>query len=247
MKKCKHRSLWVAFLLTMLLPLIPVFASAETRATETNWLIDYIAKVPPILMKEPFLELLGQTNQPVPYTYNDAVKIAGHSCGAVAGAWIITRKALESLYPGTLPVRGQIMVTMPGSEDEWYVGVFAEVISYITGAAPKTGFPGAEFGQAYNRRNLITYKEKPTDTPPAKMVWIFERKDNGAKVAIRYDLSKIMPPQASEQTETGAKVARGQATPQEAKKWREYWNARVKFVFDHADTLPGLFTVEALR
>jgi hypothetical protein len=220
---------------------------AVTKGVEPKWLADYIKKVPPILMKEPFLELLGQTDQPVPYTYEETVKLAGHSCGAVAGAWTITRKALESLYPGTLPVRGQIKVTMPGSEDEWYVGVFGEVISYITGAAPKTGFPGAEFGKSYNRRNLMTYKEKPTGTPPAKMIWIFERADTGAKVAIRYDLSKIKPAQTDKRTGTGAKVAKGQASPEETKEWREYWNARAKFVLDHADILPGFFTLEMFR
>jgi hypothetical protein len=136
---------------------------------------------------------------------------------------------------------------MPGSEDEWYVGVFGEVISYITGATPKTGFPGAEFGKAYSRRNLMIYAERPMGTPPPKMVWIFERMDTGVKVGVRYDLEKIMPPSTPQHTEMGSKVAKGQTTPEEIKGWREYWNARVKFVFDHADTLPGLFTVEALR
>lgn len=221
--------------------------ATEAMDVEPVWSVNYIAKVPPILMREPFLELLGQTDQPLPYTYEEAVKIAGHSCGAVAGAWTITRKALESLYPGAVPVRGQIKVTMPGSENEWYVGVFGEVISYITGAAPKTGFHGAEFGKAYSRRHLMTYKERPTGTPPAEMVWIFERTDTGAKVAIRYDLSKIRPAQTDERTEMGAKVAKREATPEETKEWREYWNARAKFVLDNADTLPGFFMVESLR
>jgi len=245
MKKWMYIGLLLALFLAV--ACVPDFASAETKTPETRWLVVYIDKVPAILMREPFLELLGQTDQPVAYTFEEAVKFAGHSCGAVAGAWTITRKALEALYPNTLPVRGRIKVTMPGSEDEWYVGVFGEVISYITGAAPKTGFPGAEFGRAYNRRLLMTYKEKPAGTPPAKMVWVFERTDTGAKVAIRYDLSKIKPVQTDERTEMGAKVARGQATPEETKEWREYWNARAKFVLDHADTLSGFFTVETLR
>jgi hypothetical protein len=66
MIKHKHAGLSLAFILIALIPLIPVFASAETKATETNWLVDYIAKVPLIFMKEPFLQLLGQTNQPFP-------------------------------------------------------------------------------------------------------------------------------------------------------------------------------------
>lgn len=218
--------------------------ATEAMEVEPFWSVDYIAEVPPILMREPFLELLGQTDRPVPYTYKEAVKIAGHSCGAVGGAWIITRKALESLYPGAVPIRGQIKVTMPGSEDEWFVAVFGEVITYITGAAPKTGFPGAELGKAYNRRDLMTYKEKTTGTPPAKMVWTFERTDTGAKVAVRYDLGRIEPVQTHERTEMGARVARGQATPEETEEWRQYWNARTKFVLDKADTLSGFFTVE---
>jgi hypothetical protein len=144
-------------------------------------------------------------------------------------------------------VRGQVKVIMPGAEEEWYVGVFGEVITYITGAAPKTGFPGAELGQAYNRRDLMAYKKEPSGTPPVKMVWIFERADTGARVAVRYDLGKIVPPQTPERTEMGAKVVQGKASPQEAKDWQAYWNARAKFVLDNADILPGLITVEALK
>ncbi|MBS3920262.1 MAG: hypothetical protein KG012_15435 [Deltaproteobacteria bacterium] len=246
MKRFKNIGLMVIIFVGMSVS-NPHGALPEPLTSETKWLVDYIEKIPPVLMKEPFLELLGQTDRPVPYTFREAVKLAGHSCGAVAGAWVITRKALQTLYPDTLPVRGRIKVTMPGAEDEWYVGVFGEVITYLTGAAPKTGFPGAEFGQAYNRRNLMNYREKPSGIPPAKMVWIFERIDTGAKVAIRYDLNQIKPPQTPERTEMGAKVASRKATPEEVREWREYWNARAKFVLDHGDTLTGFFVVEKLH
>ncbi|MDY0291520.1 MAG: hypothetical protein RBR02_04195 [Desulfuromonadaceae bacterium] len=136
---------------------------------------------------------------------------------------------------------------MPGAENEWFVGVFGQEISNITGAAPETGFPGAEFGPAFKRRDLMDYPKEPVGTLPAKMVWIFERIDTKAKVAIRYDLSKIKPSATPERKELGAKVAQGLANAEEVKGWQAYWNARVKFVFDNADTLPGLFTVEKLR
>ncbi|MDY0212274.1 MAG: hypothetical protein RBR06_04670 [Desulfuromonadaceae bacterium] len=225
----------------------PPSAMAEVRSADTTWLIDYVDTVPALVLREPFLELLGQTKGPISYTFEEAVKASGHACGAVAGAWIITRKALETLYPSTLPVRGQIKVIMPGARDEWFVGVFGQVISNITGAAPETGFPGAELGAAYNRRNLMVYPNEPSGTPPPKMLWIFERIDTGAKVAIRYDLSKVKPPATPERNELGAKVARGLADAEEVKNWQTYWNARVKFVFDNADTLPGLFTIEKLK
>ena len=94
------------------------------------WTQDYITQVPPIMMMEPYFQIFGQSQVAVPYTYETAVKLSGHSCGAVAGAWTITRKALEVLYPnGEIPVRGQIAVEATGAEDEWFVGVFGDVIT----------------------------------------------------------------------------------------------------------------------
>ena len=133
------------------------------------WTQDYITQVPPIMMIEPYFEIFGQTAGPVPYYYEEAVKLAGHSCGAVAGAWTITKKALEALYPnGEYPVRGQIFVEAPGAEDEWFVGVFGDVIMYITGAAPKTGFNGSDFAvnDLYVRQNKMIYTEEPTNQLP---------------------------------------------------------------------------------
>lgn len=247
MKKRIHILWLIAIIPAITLFFIPSSVMAESRTTDAISMVDYLDTVPPILMKEPFLELLGQTQEPIPYTFKETVKISGHACGAVAGAWLITRKALEALYPSTLPVRGQIKVTMPGAEDEWLIGVFGQVIANITGAAPKTGFPGGELGSAFNRRNLMVYAKEPVGTPPTKMRWVFERTDTGAEVAIQYDLSMIKPPATPERGELGAKAARGLADAEEMKDWQEYWNARVKFVFDNADTLPGFFTVEKFR
>ena len=78
------------------------------------WDQDYISEVPPIMMIDPYFDIFGQSQVPVPYYYDDAVKLAGHSCGAVTGAWTITRKALEELYPdGEIPVRGNISAAVP--------------------------------------------------------------------------------------------------------------------------------------
>jgi hypothetical protein len=198
-------------------------------------------------MKDPFLELLGQTDKPIPYTYEEAVKLAGHSCGAVAGAWTITRRALEALYPDGMPERGKIEIEAPGAEDEWIVGVFGEVMTYVTGASPKTGFPGGPFGKGFNRRNLLNYRAEPTQTPPAKMVWVFQRSDTGAQVGVQYDLSMIQPPATPDRNKMASKLASGEATPEEAREWVEYWNARVRFIFENADTLVGFFTVSDLR
>lgn len=219
----------------------------EPTKLEAKWTQEHITQVKPLILKDPFLEMLGQTKEPIPYYYEEVVKLSGHSCGAVTGAWTITRKALEALYPGDIPVRGQIKITAPGAADEWFVGVFGEVMTYITGAAPETGFPGSEFGQDYNRRNLMIYSEEPTNTPPAQMVWIFERIDTGAKVGVNYDVTKVMPPATPERNAMSAKMAASTATEEEAADWIKYWNDRAMFVLENADTLDGFFTVQKLN
>ena len=214
---------------------------------EFSWDEDYITDVPPIMMREPYFEIFGQSNGYAPYTYEIAVKHAGHSSAATAGAWEITRKALEVLYPyGEIPVRGQIEVQAPGAEAQFPVGVFGEVITYITGASPKTGFFGAEFGKAndlFNRQNLMTYTDEPTDTPPPKMEWIFTRKDTGAKVGVTMNITSVQPFQDAEEAAMGAKMAKGVTTPEEAAEYYLFWNDRARFVFENADTLEGFFYV----
>ena len=219
-------------------------ADAES---ESIWTQDYITEVPPIMMSDPYFEIFGQTDGAIPYYYEEAVKLSGHSCGAVSGAWTITRKALEVLYPdGEIPVRGQIAVDAPGAEDEWFVGVFGEVITYITGAAPKSGFIGAEFGQTddvFVRQNKMVYDEEPTKQLPPMREWIFTRLDTGARVGVKFNLVVITPIPTPGRQAMGKKMAAGEATPEEAADYIQYWNDRALYVFENADTLDGFFTV----
>ena len=215
------------------------------------WDQEYITEVQPIMMIDPYFQIFGQSQRPVPYTYETAVKLAGHSCGATAGAWTIARKALEVLYPnGEIPVRGQIFVEAPGAEEQFPVGVFGEVITYITGAAPKTGFIGAEFGQVndlFVRQNKMVYTEAPTETPPPQMEWVFTRLDTGAKVGVKFNLAVILPVSTDEDKAMGMKMAAGEATPEEAEAYYQYWNDRARFVFENADTLEGFFPVHVYQ
>ena len=223
---------------------------------QDHWTQKSIRKVPPIMMSEPYLlELFGQTDRDVAYNYDEAVKLAGHSCGATAGAWEITRKALEVLYPDEIPVRGEIRVYAPGLETDGHVGVFGEVITFITGAAPHTGFTGSVFAKAdpvYNRRDLMIYGETLQS-----LGWIFERmgwvEDNGNeiwevvdRVGVRYAAGLIEPDKDDERyTDVGKgfKIADGTATEEQVADFIDWWNERVEFVFENADTWPGLFTV----
>lgn len=222
-------------------------APTEPPAPESIWDQDYISQVPPIMMIEPYFDIFGQSKVAVPYYYEEAVKLSGHSCGAVSGAWTIAKKALDELYPGDeIPVRGQIKVEAPGAADEWFVGVFGEVIMFVTGAAPETGFIGSEFGKAndlFVRQDKMHYPDEPTGTLPPKMEWIFTRTDTGRKVGVNYNLSIITPIATEERTAMGVKLAKGEATPEEAADYAEYWNARAKFVFENQD-MDGFFNVK---
>ena len=46
----------------------------------------------------------------IEFSYVDIVKSAGHSCGTVAGAYLIALEGLKALYGEELPQRGEIKV-----------------------------------------------------------------------------------------------------------------------------------------
>ena len=69
--------------------------------------------VPPIVVVDPLAEALGAVEDGiVEYRYADAVKLAGHSCPTVACTWLMTRRALQTLYPAALPRRGDMRVEL---------------------------------------------------------------------------------------------------------------------------------------
>ena len=181
-------------------------------------------------MIEPYYKIFGQSQVAVPYYYEEAVKLSGHSCGATAGAWTITRKALEVLYPdGEIPVRGQIAVEAPGAEDEWFVGVFGEIIAFITGAAPKTGFIGAEYGETndlFIRQNKMVYPDEATGLFHLKWSGFSHGLIQEEEVGVNFNLAIITPIATEERQAMGAKLAKGGATADEAAEYAEYWNAR---------------------
>jgi len=217
-----------------------------------SWNYKYIQQVPPIMMRDPLIEILGQTDKPIPYFYEEASKIAGHSCIVVASAWMMTRLALEQLYPnGEVPVRGQIKIEMPGAEDEWNLGVYSEVMSYITGAASKYGFSGSVFakGNPFTiRKNKLIFTENMVGTPPPKMKWTFTRLDNNKAVTTSWNITLVQPKTDEKFLEnTGNKVASGTATPEELANFRKNWNDAALFILENANTIDGLITINTIE
>src|SRR3990172_3628202 len=140
----------------------------------SNTFRDFMKEVRSIRFKEPLAETLGAFQEEgtvLDYTFIDAVKMAGHACPTVAGAYLVCQKAMEALYPGETPVRGEITITVYGEPDEGVYGVMGQVFSFITGAAPATGFRG--LGPRFRRKDLLKFSQNKSD--PQAMSFEFRR------------------------------------------------------------------------
>lgn len=153
---------------------------------------DFFKNIPSITLFDPLADVLGAAEKGLlTYTYEDVVKLAGHSCPTVAGAYLMVQKGLESLYGDEIPVRGAIKVLLKGKLGEGIVGVIANVASMITGATDESGFHG--LGGKFDRRRLLCYEADIAGEIA------LERSDTQARVTLTYDPSIVAAdPQMSE-------------------------------------------------
>ena len=186
--------------------------------------------VPPILMKEPLAETLGaiHADQELSYSFTDLVKLAGHACPTMAGAYLACQAALRALYGQSVPVRGNIAVTVYGEPDEGTFGVMAAAFTLLTGAAPATGFKG--LGPQFKRKDLLTYSRESPD--PRSMCFEFLRVDTGRSVLVRFAPRAI--PFAAEKSRRMAelmeKVVWDAARPEERAEFQELWMEKVRIM-----------------
>jgi len=203
-----------------------------------RWKQAFYEDVEPIKLKEPLAEFLGAINEgeELIFTYTDAVKLAGHSCPAVSGAYKVTQKALKALYGEEVPVRGQISVKVLGSVDNGANGPISQVISFITGAAPQTGFVG--LGQKFARKDKLIFDEK--DEEPS--TFIFTRDDTGRSVKITYHPELL--PQDKNMSGLFTKCIVGTANEEQKEEFQKMWQKKVKAAL--FEEVEGLFTVEGI-
>ncbi|MCG2576454.1 hypothetical protein LZ012_05535 [Dechloromonas sp. XY25] len=117
---------------------------------------EFFSQAPAITLYDPLAELLGAAQGGlIDYHFADAVKLAGHSCPTVAGAWLATVHGLRALYGDATPVRGEIAVALAETVDDGVAGVIASIATLLTGAAGAGGFKG--LGGRYGRRNLLAF------------------------------------------------------------------------------------------
>jgi formylmethanofuran dehydrogenase subunit E len=150
----------------------------------------FLRDVEPIRFKEPFAQTLGvfkEKDAILEYTFMDVVKMAGHACPTTAGAYVCCQEGLKRLYPDEYPVRGDISVTVYGEPDEGVYGVISQILSFLTGAAPATGFRG--LGHKFKRKDLLQFHPEKLDAKG--LSFEFKRADNGKSVLVKFFPHKI--------------------------------------------------------
>lgn len=180
-----------------------------------------------ITLYDPLAEFLGTAGSGrIEYGYLDAVKLAGHSCPTVAGAYLMTRQALGRLYPDSLPQRGGIRVEFGTAQGDGVTGVIAAVTGLLTGAAGEGGFKG--LAGRFSRRNLLAFAAGD----PAEIR--FSRFDTGARVAVAYHPEAVPAP--PELQALMQKMLAGAASDAERTEFGRLWQMRVKrILIDHCD------------
>ena len=196
----------------------------------------FFDKVKPIVVYDPLAEFLGAAKDGrVEYNYLDAVKLAGHSCPTVAGAYLMTMKALETLYPGTTPERGAVRVRLRDAMEFGVTGVIANVVGLITGATQQNGFKG--IGSRFDRRNLLFF-DAGIDADIH-----FERVDSGAAVNVAYR-AELVPGSARLKALAGRLRTLG-LTAAEQRDFGVEWQARVERILIEQTDNPALIVVTA--
>ena len=194
---------------------------------------DFFNLVTPIVMQDPLAAFLGAAEKGIlEYTYLDAVKLAGHSCPTVAGAWLMSERALKELYPDSMPQRGEIRVEHSGALDDGVNGVVGTVAALITGAANAGGFKGINGN--FSRKDKLLYNANIGGELR------FTRLDTMASVSVNYDPSSI--PADPMQMTLMQKMMQGSATQEDAKQFGKLWQDRVKRVLENADKVISVVT-----
>lgn len=190
----------------------------------------FFDSIPSITLRDPLSSLLGSAEGGLmEYSYPEVVKLTGHSCPTVAGAWLMTTRALNRLYGEEAPERGAIAVQFRNSATEGVTGVIASVVGFLTGATVDTGFKGLR--GHFDRRNLLSFEQAIEGEIR------FERLDTGEGVTVSFDAS-VVPPAPDIMPRLFAALETD-ATPDQRTAFAQAWQDRVRRIFESADH-PGL-------
>lgn len=209
---------------------------------------DFFQDVDPIRFREPLAETLGafQSGGAVlEYTVTDVFKMAGHACPTVSGAFLICSEAMKALYPDSCAVRGEIGVSVHGEPDEGVYGVMGQVMTYLTGAAPVTGFKG--LGHRFKRKDLLRYA--PSSSKLSGSVFTFERLDTGAKVRIRFMPALVPFPEEKSRQLGGLleKVVWEAATEEDLRRFQDLWMEKIRMMLVERKDIERWLSVQTIN
>ena len=194
----------------------------------------FFDKVQSIQLQDPLSNFLGAFEEgKMEIRYIECVKLAGHSCPTVAGAYLMALKGLEALYGDQLPQRGSIHVSMRDGEDEGVTGVICNVISFIAGANGASGFKGLNGN--FSRNNLVSYNV------PMEGEVKLTRLDTDESVTLSYDPSMV-PADPMMQPLMG-KCMQRLASEGEKKQFGKLWQARVEKILLGTENWDKIITV----
>lgn len=220
----------------------PLLAASPARAQQVPAKPAYPAffeQVAPITLYEPFAEFLGASEKGLfEFRYVDAVRLAGHSCPTVAGAYLMALNGLKRLYGSALPQRGDIRVGIRYGHTHGTTGVTAAVLTLITGATEDMGYPGMGPALRFSRRNLLAY-DQPVDS-----FITLHRRDTGAGIAV--SLNADVVPADPEMDTLLPKAIANTLSAADMARFGRLWQDRVKrMLVDHAAN-PDLVPIRSL-
>jgi formylmethanofuran dehydrogenase subunit E len=197
--------------LVMVIALLAIAATACSRTT--NPWPEFYDQSPVIQIIDPMAVLVGsmpEGSNMLTIKLADVALYSGHICPSMASGYMLTKIALDTLYPGSTPERGQIRVAAMAASD------LVDVASYITGAR---AFYGRD---EINAGDLVI---DPALNPKqgGKYVMVFQRKDTGKAVKAVFDKFKLIPPEQVKEVKVFLeKMLAGKALPQEKEeKWAQ--------------------------
>lgn len=181
---------------------------------------DFYAQAPIVNTFDPLAQLLGAADGGLlDYTYADVVRLAGHSCPTVAGAFLSGRAALRALYPEGPAERGMIEVLMPAPAYHGTTGVVAQVLTLLTGAAGENGFQG--LGGQFARNGLLHFAGRHESD-----AIIFRRLDNHQSVSVELDTASV--PGDPRMRELLTAIVQGSASAEDKQTFAKVWQDRVR-------------------
>ena len=186
----------------------------------------FFDEIESIVLRDELTEFLGVNKTGmIEITYLDIVKMAGHSCATVAGAYLMALKGLRALYAEEIPQRGEIKVEIKNSPTEHNAGVVGSVLSNITGATTDYGFGGIPGGK-FNRRGLL-FDNVPIDTEVR-----FTRLDTKKQIGINYHPGKVVNPGQILMSAIGP-----DASPEDKRTFPKRFQEMVKTVFENRNAV----------